>query len=490
MTDKEILDRLWEAHRETPFATFSLQRKLDLRHDALRTVLNLINDMADSGEVRSGYRIKRVASTMYKLISQAECDSDSDAFRQPIGLDLSKSQRGVETAQAASTAHKATQAQPSDSDTVKGKLLIDPEESLTGANTAVFDDQPPENAENGINDPQPEPLERFSFFARGDNSGNTDHTGNIEQLHRKLTTDPGWRHKIEQLRALTDKSDEQKLEKKRLPALTASIRITRADGKREGIRNGDFEHTNLIQADFDKASNFDELFEALCRDPHARLVFRSSRGKVKAFIKVAPVATIHDHRGAWNAVEEYCRQQGYGVIDGIVKPFNSLCYISHDTGALLKNASPLNWEPLPRPTQRPTTAPTTTDSDKPSTEQVREMLSFIPADDYEVWLTIGCALRREEYDFSLWDAWSQKSVEYGKPPTTADKMPAKWESFQEERDQEEQELPEATLGTIYHHAQTHGWQPPPRRETYQPHTSEQRRMSRRYGRRYSHRSFQ
>ena len=131
MTDKEILTVLWDAHRETPFATFSLQRKLDLRHDALRTVLNLINDMADSGDVRSGYRIKRVASTVYKLISQAECDSDSP--------------KGVETAQAASTAHKATQAQPSDSDTVKGKLLIDPQESLTGANTASFHEQSPEN---------------------------------------------------------------------------------------------------------------------------------------------------------------------------------------------------------------------------------------------------------------------------------------------------------------------------------------------------------
>ena len=145
MTDKEILNLLWEACRETPFATFSLQRKLDLRHDDLAAVLNLINDMADSGEVRSGYRIKRVASTMYKLISQAECDSDSDAFRQPIGLDLSKSQKGMENAQAASTAHKATQAQQSDSDSVKGKLLIDDEESLTGANTASFHEQLPEN---------------------------------------------------------------------------------------------------------------------------------------------------------------------------------------------------------------------------------------------------------------------------------------------------------------------------------------------------------
>ena len=155
MTDKEILNLLWEACRETPFATFSLQRKLDLRHDDLAAVLNLINDMADSGEVRSGYRIKRVASTMYKLISQAECDSDSDAFRQPIGLDLSKSQKGMENAQAASTAHKATQAQQSDSDSVKGKLLIDDEESLTGANTASFHEQLPENADFSINDPFP-----------------------------------------------------------------------------------------------------------------------------------------------------------------------------------------------------------------------------------------------------------------------------------------------------------------------------------------------
>ena len=39
MTDREILDRLWEAYRETPFASFSLTRKLDLRpqeHTAVR----------------------------------------------------------------------------------------------------------------------------------------------------------------------------------------------------------------------------------------------------------------------------------------------------------------------------------------------------------------------------------------------------------------------------------------------------------------------
>ena len=141
MNDREILNRLWEACRETPFASFTLERKLNLTKSEYRDVLNLIGDMADSGEVRSGYRIKRVASTMYKLISQAESDSDSE--------------KGVDNTQAASTTHKATQAQQSDSDSVKGKLLIDPEESLTGANTASFHDQSPEIADFSINDPFP-----------------------------------------------------------------------------------------------------------------------------------------------------------------------------------------------------------------------------------------------------------------------------------------------------------------------------------------------
>ncbi len=54
-----------------------MQRKLDLRHNDLAAVLNLIGDMADSGEVRSGYRIKRVASTVYKMVKtqQGDCDS-------------------------------------------------------------------------------------------------------------------------------------------------------------------------------------------------------------------------------------------------------------------------------------------------------------------------------------------------------------------------------------------------------------------------------
>ena len=105
MNDKEILDRLWEEYRETPFASFTLERKLNLTKSEYRDVLNLLGDMSDSGEVRSGYRIKRVASAMFKLIPQAQGDSDSA--------------KGLPQAQG-------------DSDSLKGLPLIDPKESLTG----------------------------------------------------------------------------------------------------------------------------------------------------------------------------------------------------------------------------------------------------------------------------------------------------------------------------------------------------------------------
>ena len=98
MTDKEILaSAVGGVPRDHHSQVSVCQRKLEppARMTSPRCS-DLLNDMADSGEVRSGYRIKRVASTTYKLISQAQNDRDSE--------------RGVENAQAASTAHKLTQA--------------------------------------------------------------------------------------------------------------------------------------------------------------------------------------------------------------------------------------------------------------------------------------------------------------------------------------------------------------------------------------------
>ena len=71
------LNALWNAYRDTPFTTFSIQRTLDLSTNELTEILNLLKRMSDTGETQNRYRIKRVASTMYKLIQTQANESDS-----------------------------------------------------------------------------------------------------------------------------------------------------------------------------------------------------------------------------------------------------------------------------------------------------------------------------------------------------------------------------------------------------------------------------
>ena len=77
MTPIKILDALWDAHRDTPFSSFSLQKRLDLRDDELSHVLNLLSAMADSGEAQNGYSVHKPADTIYKLIKHRMNDSDT-----------------------------------------------------------------------------------------------------------------------------------------------------------------------------------------------------------------------------------------------------------------------------------------------------------------------------------------------------------------------------------------------------------------------------
>lgn len=75
------------------------------------------------------------------------------------------------------------------------------------------------------------------------------------------------------------------------------------------------------------------------------------------------------------------------------------------------------------------------------------MLCFIPADDREVWLRVGAALKHELGDagFPLWDAWSRSSAKYC--PKAAR---ATWRSFKSTTNP-------CTGGTVAWYAKQHGW---------------------------------
>ena len=76
-----------------------------------------------------------------------------------------------------------------------------------------------------------------------------------------------------------------------------------------------------------------------------------------------------------------------------------------------------------------------------------DKLGYIPADDYDVWLTVGMALRHEGYGWEVWDEWSRSSPKYQEGVCER-----KWKSFNENNAGEP-----ATGGTIDHLARQHGW---------------------------------
>ena len=110
-----LLDRLWEAYQERPFLSNTLQSRLDLSHDETAILLDTLADMADNGTIRAGYTAKRIAPTTYKVKKNIEAQSTKG-----------------------------------NSDSSKGLPLTPPKESLVGANTAVFDEQPPENGQKTV----------------------------------------------------------------------------------------------------------------------------------------------------------------------------------------------------------------------------------------------------------------------------------------------------------------------------------------------------
>jgi AAA domain-containing protein/primase-like protein/DNA primase RepB-like protein len=82
-------------------------------------------------------------------------------------------------------------------------------------------------------------------------------------------------------------------------------------------------------------------------------------------------------------------------------------------------------------------------------ERVADALRSIPADDRDVWLQMGMALQDEFGDRgrSLWDHWAAS-------------CPQKFEDRDQERTWKSFRRNGISVGTLFYHAQRHGWSPP------------------------------
>jgi hypothetical protein len=83
-------------------------------------------------------------------------------------------------------------------------------------------------------------------------------------------------------------------------------------------------------------------------------------------------------------------------------------------------------------------------------ERIVDALRTIPADDRDLWLQLGMALKDELGDRGrpIWDGWSSHSSKFN----TKDQEKT-WRSLKRNG---------IGIGTLFHHAQRHGWSPPQR----------------------------
>lgn len=80
-------------------------------------------------------------------------------------------------------------------------------------------------------------------------------------------------------------------------------------------------------------------------------------------------------------------------------------------------------------------------------DEIRAALSHIGADDRDMWIRMGTAVKDEmgEDGFHLWDEWSQTSGNYN-----ARDAKASWKSFK---------AGHISIGTLFYHARQNGWRP-------------------------------
>ena len=79
-------------------------------------------------------------------------------------------------------------------------------------------------------------------------------------------------------------------------------------------------------------------------------------------------------------------------------------------------------------------------------DRINSALAFVPADDREIWLKMGMAIKSELGDsgFHVWDSWSQQADNY----KSSDSRDV-WRSIDPDGG--------VTIGTLYHEAKNNGW---------------------------------
>jgi hypothetical protein len=225
--------------------------------------------------------------------------------------------------------------------------------------------------------------------------------------------------RIAHLRALLARGDKDTYDaqKKYLPAITLSGSFERRNAA------GLIQHSGLLQADFDKLPNPEEVRDLLGADPHTVAAFLSPSAQgVKALVRIPD--DPERHLASFRAAERHFRER-YGLeLDASCKDVSRLCFVSHDPDLCINpDAVPLKL-PDPECGQEESQElfdlaelphPLYADQgDDETAGRLRSALGVLDAYPYDGWIRMGLALKgwNGPGAFEIWFDWSRTAENY------------------------------------------------------------------------------
>ena len=274
-------------------------------------------------------------------------------------------------------------------------------------------------------------MEKFSFFPAA-NDPIPRHEYDITELITGIQSNNAWKAHVLSLRKYLNAGmvKKYKADKESLMAFTPCGTFTHRNNKSLSV------HSRIICMDYDFKSAEQSVLmkESLSQIPSCVLAFISPSGQgLKAFFRISHPTNIDNHHLVWESLNRYVKESLSSIsatADVGAKALSVLCFISHDESVYFNpDAERFDCEEIV--TTPPVSSETDSEPLTPSDIQfsgtvpqwLSDALSYIPADDYQVWLAVGSALKAGGYPMTVWDEWSQSSNKYN-----ANEISYKWKA--------------------------------------------------------------
>jgi hypothetical protein len=201
--------------------------------------------------------------------------------------------------------------------------------------------------------------------------------------------------------------------------------------------------------DFDKIKSKDkltEIWDYLINWGYCVLLFISPSGKgIKALVKIPTVNSDQEYKEYYEAIQDHFNKIGYGLwFDKSTKNIARATYLPNSERVYHNITDVKIWEKKKKIDISENEIDLNSDL---NVKDVKEALSYIPSDDYEIWFPVLCAIKNHKLSINIADAWSKNSEKY----KGFDNVKKQWDKIDTNKNHK------VTFGTVIYWAREFGW---------------------------------